>query len=360
MATPARPDLFAYVGCRTTKERQGKGDGISVFHVEGATGRWTEIQQLKGIVNPSFLAFDRRGQYLYTVHADIGGVSAYAINATSGMLKPLNTAPSGGRNPVHLAPDPTNRFLVVANYASSNVAAMPIQADGTIGPPADVLTLTGTLGPHKTQQIALYPHHCPFDPTGRFVIVPDKGGDQICVLRLDASTGKLAMNGPAIPARSGAAPRHIAVHPERPFAYLANELDSTIATYRWDSAAGTLAPLQILPSLPASYTGNNTTAGIAVGATGRHVYISNRGHDSIAIFAIDDRTGLLEPVGWQPTQGRQPRFFTIDPSGTMLYAANELGDTIVAFRIDAATGQLTPTGLVVPTLTPTCIVFKAA
>ncbi len=353
-------DYFAYVGCRTSKERQGRGEGIDVFRIDGRSGAWSPINQVKGLENPSFLAFDRTGQLLFTVHGDMDTVSSFRIDRASGKLTFVNRVACGGRNPVHLVTDPTNRFLITANYASGTLGAVPFAADGTLGALADVATLAGELGPHKTQQIGLYPHHIPYAPGDRWLVIPDKGGDQVCVYGFDAAIGKFRANDPvAVKTRSGSGPRHIDFHPSLPLAYLANELDSTIATYAWDGAKGMLRPLQILPSLPDDYFGNNTTAEIWVAPSGRHVYISNRGHDSIVIFAIDPTRGLLSAVGWQSTLGRQPRFFRFDPAGRFLFACNELSDTIVTFTVDAASGRLEATGNVAKSGTPTCIILAA-
>jgi 6-phosphogluconolactonase len=264
----------------------------------------------------------------------------------------------GGKNPVHLAIDPTGRLLVTANYAAGTVAVLPIDAQGALGPVADSVALPGDPGPHRTEQPSSHPHHVPFDPTGRFVLVPDKGLDQVFVFRLDGALGKLVANDPpGVKTRAGAGPRHIAFHPSLPVAYVINELDSTVTTYRYDAARGALMPQQIVPSLPASFTGNNTGSEIAVAPSGRFVYGSNRGHDSIVAFAVDPTSGWLSPVGWEPTQGKTPRFFALDPAGNFLYAANEASDTIVTFRVDAATGELAPTGQIVKNASPACIVF---
>jgi len=163
---------------------------------------------------------------------------------------------------------------------------------------------------------------------------------------------------PPAASRPGAGPRHAAYHPAKPYAYVLNELDSTITTYRFDGERGALTPLQVITTLPSSFTGSNTTSEIVVAASGRFVYASNRGHDSLAIFAVDDSSGTLSPVGWEPTQGKTPRFFAIEPSGSVLYAANMDSDTIVAFRVDAGSGKLTPTGQIIKTGSPSSIVFR--
>ena len=351
--------MFAYVGCYTTTDRDGRGDGINVYRMDPATGAWAHVQLLP-VANPSFLALDSRGRRLYCVHGgdELSEVSAFRIDRPSGGLTPLGSQPSGGPNPVALSVDPTDRILVVANYANGTAAALPIGPDGALGPATDVVRQIGEPGPHPTEQTVPHPHHIPIDPAGRFVLVPDKGLDRVFVYRLDVAGGKLAPGDPpSVQARPGSAPRHAAFHPSSRYVYVINELDSTLTTYGYDPDRGTLQPLQVVSTLPPTFEGRNTTAEIAVAPSGRFVYGSNRGHDSIAIFAVDEDVGTLEPVGWEPTQGRTPRYFGLDPAGTFLYAANQASDTIVTFRVNPASGKLAPTGQVVPTGSPVCIVF---
>jgi 6-phosphogluconolactonase len=362
MASAQAPSpLFAYVGCYTTEKRNGHGKGIGVFHVDPATATWTPVQLVDGLVNPSFLCFDREQKFLYSVHGDMDYVSAFSIDPLSGKLTALNRETSGGTNPVHLAVDSTNQFLVVSNYTSGNVAVMPISADGSLAPLTDLVNMAGTPGPHRTQQAGSHPHQNPFDPNGRFILVPDKGLDRIFVFRLDGKNGKLiAADKPSVATREGAGPRHIDFHPRLPYVYAINELDSTITTYRYDRARGELTPLQILPTLPSDFTGNNTTAEVWAHPSGRFVYGSNRGHDSIATYFVDRSSGLLATVGWESTQGRTPRFFGLDPSGTLLSAGNENSGTIVNFRVDQSAGKLNPVGDPVQFGSPVTIVFRPA
>ena len=351
--------LFVYVGSYTSKERNGHGEGITVYRMDPAFGVWTQVQLLKGLVNPSFLAFDRQRRFLYSAHGDGTQATAFAIDTQSGQLTLLNQQETGGKNGVHLAVDSTNRFLVVANYSTGPVAVLPINLNGSLAPLSDLVSLPGNPGPHRTQQTSSHPHDCPFDGSGRFVVVPDKGLDRVFVYRMDAARGKLVANDPPFAtSRPGAGPRHVDFHPGQPLAYVNNERDSTITTSRLDPEQGALKPLQVIGTLPPSFTGDNTTSEIAVAPSGRFVYLSNRGHDSIAIFAVDPTSGTLAPVGWEPTQGKTPRFFGLDPSGAFLYAANQDSDTIVTFRVDQSTGRLTPTGQVIKTGSPSCIAFR--
>jgi 6-phosphogluconolactonase (cycloisomerase 2 family) len=356
--TGAVPGL-AYVGCYTTAPRHGRGHGINVYRIDPSTGDWTHVQLVGDLVNPSWLGLDRRRRVLYAAHGDGETVSAFGIDPATGRLSPLGRQGTRGRNGVRLGVDADDRFLVLANYSSGTVAVLPINPDGSLAPVADLAALQGAPGPHPTEQTASHPHDVVFAPRGRVVVVPDKGLDAVFVFRLDRSTGRLVpADPPSLATRPGAGPRHAAFHPTRPYLYVINELDSTLTTYRLDEGRGALAPLQVVTTLPPGFTGANTTSEIAVAPSGRFVYGSNRGHDSLAVFAVDDATGALTPAGWVPTQGRTPRFFAIEPSGTFLYAANQDSDTIVTFRLDAAGGRPTPTGHVVKTGSPSSIAFR--
>ena len=349
---------FAYVGCYTTKERKGNGEGINVYQVDAATGNWTHVQLLKD-VNPSFLTFDRQKRALYSAHGDGGEATAYRIDAATGRLTLLHKQATNGKNGVSHAVDATNRFLVLANYSSGTVTVLPINPDGSLAPLSDLYALQGKPGPHRAEQASSHPHDVVFDPRLRFIVVPDKGLDANFVFRLDTATGKLvAADPPSVASRPGAGPRHAAFHPTAPYTYVINELDSTITTFRFDAEKGDLKPLQVITTLPTAFTGNSTTSEIAVTPSGRFVYGSNRGHDSLAMFSVDGATGVLSPIGWESTQGKTPRFFAIEPSGTYLYAANQDSDTIVTFRVDQTTGKLAPTGQVVKAGSPVTVVFR--
>ena len=349
---------FAYFGCYTTRERNGRGEGISVRRIDPSSGAMTQIQLVRDLVNPSFLTLDRARRFLYSAHGDGEHATAFAIDRQTGRLEVLNQQATGGRNGVSLAVDPASRFLVLVNYSSETIAVLPINANGSLEPLCDLVRLAGEHGPHRTQQTSSHPHDIRFDRRGRFIVVPDKGLDRTFVFRLDSVSGKLLANDPpSVAARRGAAPRHVDFHPSKPACYVLNELDSTITTYHLDPERGTLEPLQVIPTLPPSFTGNNTTAEIAVAPSGRFVYASNRGHASIAIFTVDDGAGVLAPVGWESTQGKTPRFFALDPDGATLYVANQDSDTIVCFRVDPFRGLLTPTGQVIQTGSPSSIVF---
>jgi 6-phosphogluconolactonase len=351
--------MFAFVGCYTTADRNGSGSGISTYQMDSTTGVWELRSVLEGITNPSFLAFHPNGQALYCVHGGSGqGVSSFAISPETGALTYLNTRPSGGTNPVHLSIHPSGTCLVVANYTGGTVAMLPIAPDGTLGEPTSILELTGEPGPDPVEQPGPHPHDIPLDPSGQFAVVPDKGLDRVFVFRLDTASGKLRpTEQESVQAKPGAGPRHAAFHPQAPYLYVINELDSTVTTYQFHAESGELTELQVTTSLPADFAERSTGAEIAVAPSGHFVYVSNRGHDSILICAVDPNSGLLTTIGWEPTQGRQPRHFALDPDGSFLYAANQASDCIVTFAVDKTSGTLKSTGQVVRTGSPVSIVF---
>ena len=351
--------MFAYVGCFTTAHRKARGRGISVYRIDASSGTWSLIEVFETIPNPGYVALDSKHRFLYASHGDGAEVSAYAIDQPSGKLKYLNRQPSSGDNGPHLIVDPSDQYVVVAN--GPGIAVLPINDDGSLAPSTDAVVPPGVEGPYKREQgLGAHPHQVVFDPAGRFLLSPDKGVDATHLYRLDAASGKLVPNDPpCVKSRYGAGPRHLAFHPVRPFAYLINELDSTVTTYQWDALRGALTPLHIIPTTPPTFTGDNTGAEIAVAPSGNYVYVSNRGHNSIATFAVDANDATLAPVGWESTQGQKPRFFTLDPAGKNLYVANEDSDTLVAFKLDAASGKPVPTGLIIPTGSPSCLAFSS-
>jgi len=355
--TPKPMDIYAYVGSRTTRERNARGDGISVFRVNTHTAALEPVQLVSNLVNPSFLAINRAGDRLYTVHGDVSDISAFAVDRASGQLTFINKQSTQGKNPVHLAIDPSGQFMVVTNHIGASLAVLPIGGDGALGEVTQLVKLDGPIGPHRVEQKQAKPHFNPFDPTGHFVIVPDKGLDRTFAFRF--ADGHLTPAAPSfVQAREGAGPRHVAFHPNGRLAYVVNELDSTVTTYGYDNTTGALTPRQVLSSLPDTFTGNSRASEIDVDPAGRFVYASNRGDDTIAVFRIDPASGLLHFTGADKTEGRTPRFFTIAPGGRFLYALNEDSDSIVAFGIDAHSGRLHPTSVSVQSGSPVCMVFS--
>lgn len=348
--------MFAFIGCFSARAGS-QGKGISVYRVAEPGNAWSLVQVLDAPANPGYLVLDKQERFLYVSHGDIGEVSSYAVDKQTGRLALLNREPTSGDNAPHLTIDPTGRYIVMAH--GPGIAIFPINGDGSVAPFCDAVVPPGESGPYRREQKrGAHPHQIVFDPSGRFLVAPDKGVDRVHVYRLDTATGKLSANDPvSVKCRYGAGPRHIAFHPNRRLAYLVNELDSTVTAYRWESERGELQPFQVLPTTPATYTGDNTGAEIAVAPSGKFVYASNRGHDSMVIFSVDPDSGLLTPAGWEPTLGRVPHFFTSDPGGNLFYVANLESGSIVAMRVDHNTGKLTCIGEVAETGTPTCIVF---
>jgi 6-phosphogluconolactonase (cycloisomerase 2 family) len=349
---------FAYVGCYTTSQRYARGDGIHVYLIDDATGAWTPVQTVGNLVNPSFLVASPDGQHLYSVHGDEPYATAFSMDPASGKLTLLNRAETGGRNGVHQALDPAGRFLIVANYASGSIAVMPVKTDGKLEDASQVVPLPGQPGPHRVEQTSSHPHQILFDPSGRYVVVPDKGLDRIFVFRFDPSSGKLSPTGQgSAVARAGSGPRHGAFHPTLPVLWVLNEIASTVTTYHWEAERGHLRAVQILPVIPPEFTGENTSSEIAVSAGADFLYCSNRGHDSIACLAVDPATGLLTTAGWTSSRGRTPRFIAFDPRSRFLYAANEQSDTIVPFRAEPTSGRLTANGEPIHNASPVSIAF---
>ncbi len=348
--------MFAYVGSYTTPGRQGHGNGINVYRVDARTGAFKRVQTLGGLENPSFLAINKERTRLYSVHGDRSEATAYTIDPLTGHIAVLNRQSTGGYNVIHLALDAAGRFLVVSNYGTDSIAALPIAEDGGLGPYATLTTVAGTIGPHRREQGNIRPHHNPLDREGKHFFLPCKGGDVVVSYRLDSRKG-VAVEAARVASRPGAGPRHIDFHPTRALAYVINELDSTITTYRKSGAK--LTPVQTVPSCPDSFTGYSTGAEIAVDRAGRNVYVTNRGHDSVGVFAIDKATGTLSPRQWVPTKGTVPRFFAFDPDERFLYVANQGSDTIFGYR-RSADGKLSPTPIKVSVGSPACIVFNGA
>jgi 6-phosphogluconolactonase len=348
--------MFAYVGCYTTPDRDGRGDGIHVYHVNPQGDRWTEIQHIGGLENPSLFTLRRDQSVLYSVHGGRNLISAFARHPVTGHLRLLNQIDCQGLNPVDSALDPTERFLVVANYGTGTVAVVPLAEDGSLQPVSQLVTLTGTPGPDPHHQASSHPHAVIFDPSGRFVIVPDKGFDKTFFFRFE--NGTLRPTDQAFhPSKTGAAPRHTIFHPSLPVLYVNNELDSTVTVFAWDPSTGHVTERQVLSTVPGGFDGRNTTAEIAVTPCGRFLYVSNRGQDSVALFTIDPSGALSQFAGFTPTGGRRPRFFTLTPDATRLYAANQDSDDITGFMINPGTGALSAIGVVARTGSPSAISF---
>jgi 6-phosphogluconolactonase len=350
-----------YVGTYT---HDGQSKGIYLLKMTRGTGALRIVGLVAETVEPSFLTISPNGRFVYSVNETTefenkpsGAVSAFARDRATGNLTFLNRVPSGGGAPCYITLDRAGKFVLVANYVGGSVAVFPILKDGKIGDASSFLQHVGN-GPDPDRQSSPHAHCIMPDPANRFILAADLGIDRILVYRFDARAGKLS----ATPANEavmapGAGPRHLAFHPSGRIVYVVNELDSTVSTLRYDAATGGLSILQTVPSLRERMTGRNAPADVHVHASGRFLYMSNRGVDNIAVFAIDKRTSMLQPLQFEPTGGNWPRNFAIDPSGRFLFVANERSSTIVTHRIDARTGRLTPTGQTLELPSPVCLRF---
>ena len=346
--------MFAYVGGYTTPDRDGRGNGVNVYRIDEVSGAWTHIQHIGGLENPSLFTLNRAMTRLWSVHGGRNLVSAFAIDRATGFLTLLNQQDCGGNNPVDAALDPTEQHLVVGNYGTGAVAVMPIAKDGRILPPVQSFSLEGTPGPDPVHQTQSHPHAVIFDPSGKFVVVPDKGFDRTFFFRFD--NGRIAPTAQgSIASATGAAPRHTIFHPSLPILYVNNELDSTVSVFHWDSDEGRAAEVQVTTTIPSGHAGRNTTAEIAVSLDGRFLYVSNRGQDAIVLYEINERDGLLTYVESVSTGGTRPRFFTLDVKGEQIFVANQDSDDITVFRLDPETGRLTRTATRVSVGSPSAI-----
>ena len=358
----AAGDLLVYIGTYTGPKSQG----IYVSRLNVATGVLTAPTLAAATTSPSFLAIHPNRDFLYAVNevADFqgrpsGSVGAFRINRTTGILTLLNQQPSVGAGPAHLTVDRAGRNVLVANYGGGSVAVLPIGQDGQLAPSSAFVQHAGT-GGDPPRALVPHAHSVNVDQANRFAYVADLGLDQVLVYRFDAAKGTIVPNTPPSAAvATGSGPRHFAFHPTGRFAYVINERACTVVAFACDAAQGRLETLQTISTLPDGMTPQKgfSTAEVQVHPSGRFLYGSNRGHDSVAVFAIDAASGRLTFVQNEPTQGNTPRNFGIDPGGRYLLAANQRTDSIVVFRIDQTTGRLTPTGQRIDVGSPVCVKF---
>ena len=357
----AQRKLRVYVGTYTG----GNSQGIYVCELDLTTGVLSEAKLAAEATNPSFLAIHPSRRFLYAVGEiddfegrKSGGVSALAVNHETGQLKLLNQQPSQGAGPCHLVVDASGKNVLVANYGGGSVACLPIKQDGSLGEATAFIQHQGSsINPQR--QSGPHAHSINVDANNRFAIAADLGLDKVLIYRFDAENGTLTPNDPpSVAVKAGGGPRHFAFHPSGRFAYTNNEITLTVTVFRYDAAGGGLTELQTISTLPQGVVGDgNSTAEVRVHPTGRFVYVSNRGHNSIALFAVDQSTGKLTPMGHEPTRGEIPRNFNLDPTGSYLLAANQNTHNVVVFRVDPSTGKLEATGSEVEVSSPVCVRF---
>jgi 6-phosphogluconolactonase len=358
-ATVVRADYFVYFGTYTG----AKSKGIYVSKMSD-DGKLSPPELAAEMASPSFLAVHPNGEYLYAVgevakfkDEKAGAVVAYAIDRKTGQLTLLNQQSSGGAGPCHIAVDPKGRTVLVANYGGGSVKALPIGKDGSLGNSGTFIQHRGS-SVDKSRQEGPHGHAILVDPTRKFALACDLGLDQVLVYKLDAATAALTPNDPPFASVApGAGPRHLAFHPKGKFVYVINEINCTTTAFAWDGKKGALSEIQTISTLPGELQRGYSTAEIYVHPSGKWVYGSNRGHDSIVVYACDPKTGRLSLVQHQPTQGRTPRHFGIDPKGRFLLAENQSSDSVVVFRIDQKTGGLVATGDQIQVGSPVCAVF---
>ncbi|MBI1902487.1 MAG: lactonase family protein [Planctomycetia bacterium] len=341
-----------------------KSKGIYLAELDVKTGALSPAVVAAEVASPSFLAIHPTQKFLYAVNEITeggkkrGGVTAFAVDAASGKLKMLNQQPSGGDGPCHIVVDKAGKNALIANYGGGSCGVLPILEDGKLGPMSSLRQHEGS-GAIPARQQGPHAHSINLDAANRFAFVADLGLDKVLVYRFDAGKGTITPSDPPFAAVApGAGPRHFAFHPSGKQAYVINEMNLTVTAFNYDAAGGVLKEFQTLSTLPKDAKGEDfSTAEVVVHPSGRFLYGSNRGHNTIAVFAIDQSTGKLTPVQHQGEGIKTPRNFNIDPTGMWLLVANQSGDSVVVLKIDQATGALKPTGQAIEVPSPVCVRF---
>ena len=362
---PAKHQYLVYVGTYTKPETT-KAKGIYGYRLDAETVQINPLGVMAETVNPSFVAMHPNRRFLYAVNEvtdykgqSSGAVSAFAIDRASGKLTLLNEVSSRGSDPCYVSLDKNGKHVLVANYTGGNIAVFPVLEDGRLGDASAFVQHTGH-GVNAKRQDGPHAHSIDLSPDNRFAMVDDLGLDELLVYRFDKQKGTLTPNDPkSAKLQDGAGPRHFSFHPNGKFAYVVNEMQSSVTVFSYDAAKGALQSLQTISTLPKDFSGQNDDAEVQVHPSGKFLYASNRGHDSIAVFMINEDKGTLTPVQDVPTQGKTPRNFEIDPTGSLLFAANQGSNNIVIFRIDPGSGKLTPTGQVLDVPAPVSVKFLA-
>ena len=365
MSAGTAESRFIYVGTFTGETDLGGGaEGIYVCRMDMTSGAVELVHAVPDVPNPSYLALHPELPVLYAVNAvsEIdghagGAVSTFAVDHATGGLEFINRQSSQGAGPCHVSVEQTGKYVITANYTGGSVAILPITEDGRLGPATDWVQHVGSsVNPDRQGE----PHGHSFtpDPANRFALACDLGLDQVLVYGLDLENGMLPpADPPFATVHAGAGPRHLDFHPNGRTVYVINEIGNTITVFAYDQEVGAMNELQTIPTLPPDFEPTSHTADVHVHPNGKFVYGSNRGHDSIVIYGVNDADGTLTFFGHQSTLGEVPRNFVIDPTGTFLLAANQDTDSIVTFRIDAESGELNPTGHVASVPTPVCLKF---
>lgn len=338
----------------------GSGSGVYVYEFDERNESLTLTDEVSGLRNPTFVNLDAAGRRLYSIvegtneaGGKTGEAAAFAVDPAAGKLELLNRSFTVDAPTCHIQRDSGSSHIVVASYHGGRIALVALTADGRIGEQLDVQQHEGH-GPNAERQEKPHPHSAFFSPDERYLFVPDLGIDRIRAYTIDKERGKLQFHGETA-SRPGAGPRHMTFHPNGKIAFVINELDSSITSYHYDAEQGALQAIATVPTLPSGFAGENTCAEIAVSEDGNYLYGSNRGHDSIAVYAIDAAAGTLSLVEHVSVEGEHPRHFALTPGGRYLIAANRDTNNLVLFRVDKASGKLTPTGKTVEVAKPVCV-----
>lgn len=349
---------WVYIGTYTG----GGSEGIYLCELDLESGKLRQVGLAGKAANPSFVAIHPNQKFLYAVSEvgnfdgkPAGGVTAFAIDRKTGQLEKLNAEPCGGKGPCHIVVDASGKNVLVANYGGGSVAVLPIQPDGRLKPVSSFIQHEGSSVTKR--QKSPHAHSINVGPNNKYAFAADLGLDKVLIYRFDARAGTLTPNELAFAkVEPGSGPRHFAFHPRGKTAYVINELTSTVTAFAFDASSGKLEPVQTLSTLPQGYSGGNSTAEVQAHPSGKFLYGSNRGHNSLAIFRIDD-AGKLTAVGHQSTGGKTPRNFGIDPTGAFVLAANQGTGNVVVLAVDSSTGKLKPTGSEVKIPRPVCVKF---
>lgn len=344
-------DYLLFVGTYTQKT----SEGIYVYRFDARTGDFAPLSIAKSIPSPSFLALSPNQRFLYAVEGGGELVRAFAIDKASGELTFLNSQSSGGKNPAHLTVDKTGKWLIVGNYGGGSLSVLPIKADGSVGQATQTIQHQGS-SINPSRQAQPHVHSINIAPNNKDVFVPDLGTDKIMAYALDTQTGQLlAQSTPFVSSAPGSGPRHFTYHPNGKFAYVIEEMGGTVTGFNYKN--GTLKAFQTIATLPEDYNGQKSCADLHISPDGQFLYGSNRVHQSLVIYRINQKTGQLTFVAHQAVNGKTPRNFAIDPTGNFVLVANQDTDNVVVFRRNKKTGALTPTGKEIGVSMPVCLVF---
>jgi 6-phosphogluconolactonase len=359
-ALAAGNQYIVYVGTYT----RGMSKGIYAYNFDSSSGALSPIGLAAEVEHPSFLTIHHNLKNLYAISEitrfngeKVGSVSSYAMDRKTGKLTPLNRVSSAGSLPCHLVVDKTGKNLLLVNYISGSSAVLKLNPDGSLGAVTSVVQHKGTSADPRRQK-GPHAHSINLSFDNRFAIVPDLGLDELIVYKFDPAAGTITANDPPFATvKPGSGPRHFAFHPGNRFAYVINEMGSAVTAFSWDGAKGVLTELQTISTLPPDFKGENNSAHVEVHPSGKFVYASNRGHDSITGFTVAKAKGTLKLIGQTSTQGKTPRNFGIDPTGKFMIAVNQDTNNMIVYRIDQNTGKLTPTGQNLEVGAPVCVKY---